>query len=214
MPENSRYREEEKEIEEKERVNEKPEEKEAVEEKIINEASTEQVEDNAPPLKKSKVKKLHEQINELEASEKALLEKVKDLQNELLKDRAEVENFKRRTNEERIKDRKYAMQDFFTEFINTVDIFDKAVNVQTDDEKLKKYLIGFTMVNTQMKQILENNGVTKIKALGEKFNPAYHAAIETVKCEDQESGIVIEEIMTGYMYKDRVLRPSMVKVSE
>ena len=63
------------------------------------------------------------------------------LKNEMLKDRAELENFKRRTNEERIKDRKYANQDFFQELIGILDVFDKAVSVKTDDPKFQNYLI-------------------------------------------------------------------------
>ena len=96
---------------------------------------------------------------------------------------------------------------------SAIDVFDKAVSVKTDDPKLQNYLIGFTMVNTQLGQILENYGVKKIKAMGEKFDPIYHSAIETIATDECEPGIVIEEIMTGYTYKDRILRPSMVKVS-
>ena len=95
-----------------------------------------------------------------------------------------------------------------------VDIFDKAVNIKTDDEKLQKFLSGFVMVNKTFKQILERNGVEQIDALNKPFTPTYHSAIETVKVEGVEPNTVVEVIMTGYTYKDRVLRPSMVKVSE
>ena len=70
------------------------------------------------------------------------------------------------------------------------------------------------MVNKTFKQILERNGVEQIDALNKPFNPTYHSAIETVKVEGVEPNTVVEVIMTGYTYKDRVLRPSMVKVSE
>ena len=69
------------------------------------------------------------------------------------------------------------------------------------------------MINTQIQQILENYGVKKIEALNKPFDPTIHAAIETIEKEGIEAGIVVEEVVTGYMYKDRVLRPSMVKVS-
>ncbi len=206
MTENNRYREEEKELEqdnpqEEQVLQEEDVLEETVESEIIDEAKKEtKVEKN------KKVKKLQERIKELEESE-ALLK------NELLKDRAELENFKRRMNEERIKDRKYASQDVFSEIINVLDIFDKAVNMKTEDSTLKNFLIGFEMINNQFASILENYGVKKIKAVGEKFDPMYHSAIETIETEDTEEGIVLEEVMTGYVYKDRVLRPSMVKVS-
>ena len=83
----------------------------------------------------------------------------------------------------------------------------------TEDPTLKNFLIGFVMINNQFASILENYGVKKIKAVGEKFDPMYHSAIETIETNDTEPGIVLEEVMTGYLYKDRVLRPSMVKVS-
>ena len=70
------------------------------------------------------------------------------------------------------------------------------------------------MVNKTFKQILSNNGVEQIEAIGKPFNPSFHSAIETVQVEGVEPNMVVEEIMTGYTYKDRVLRPSMVKVSE
>ena len=195
MNENNRYREEEKEFSQDEEV---------VEEKVSEE--TVQVETEQKPEKNKKVKKLQEQIKELELE-------VLNYKNEMLKDRAELENFKRRMNEERIKDRKYANQDFFQELIDILDVFDKAVSVKTDDPKLQNYLIGFNMVNMQLNQILENYGVKKIKSVGEKFDPMYHSAIETIETDEVEPGIVMEEVMTGYTYKDRILRASMVRVS-
>ena len=198
--ENNRYREEELE-------NEKEQEQET---EIVNEQPTE----NVKEVKQSKKdKKLNKKIEELELLNEELNAKLQNCQNEMLKDRAELENFKRRTNEERIKDRKYALQEFLTDLIEVVDIFDRAVRVTTDDEKLKKYLVGFSMINTQIQQLLENYGVKKIEALNKPFDPTIHAAIETIEKEGIEAGIVVEEVVTGYMYKDRVLRPSMVKVS-
>ena len=198
MSENNRYREEEKDLEQDEDIVDSTEE--------VHQEEQKTVEPETKPEKNKKVKKLQEQIEKLELE-------VANYKNEMLKDRAELENFKRRTNEERIKDRKYANQDFFQELIGILDVFDKAVSVKTDDPKLQNYLIGFTMVNNQLGQILENYGVKKIKAMGEKFDPMYHSAIETIATDEYEPGIVIEEVMTGYTYKDRILRPSMVKVS-
>ena len=152
--------------------------------------------------------------NKLVQENEALKEEVENLKDLLLRERAELENFKKRTNEERIKDRKYALTDFLMELIDVVDVFDKAVNVKTEDEKLKKFLSGFEMVNKTFKQILSNNGVEQIEAIGKPFDPSFHSAIETVQVEGVEPNIVVDEIMTGYTYKDRVLRPSMVKVSE
>ena len=70
------------------------------------------------------------------------------------------------------------------------------------------------MINTQIQQIMENYGVKKIDALNKSFNPTYHEAIETKVVEGVEPNIVVEVLREGYMFKDRIIRPSMVKVSE
>ena len=217
--ENNRYREEEKEQEE---IKDQKElesvviEKSLDDDRNVNHDNEETLKNDDVKNNKSKkeIKKLKKKLEESEKVNEELLQKISALTNEMLKDRAELENFKRRTNEERIRERKYALNDFLLELINVLDIFDRAVSTKTDDEKLAKYLMGFQMVNAQLQQILTKNGVSKIEALNKKFDPLYHSAVETVECENVESGVVVEEIMTGYMYKDRVLRPSMVKVSK
>lgn len=199
--ENNRYREEEKEL------NENVEEpiKEEVREEIDG-ANQEE------PVKGSKKSK--QRIKELEELNEELQNKIIYLQDQLLRNQAELENFKKRTNEERIKERKYAMQDYFSEVIDVIDVFDKAVSVKTEDEKLQKFLKGFAMVNMQMKRTLESYGVTKIEALNKPFDPTYHEAFEVVEAEGVESDTVVAVLTEGYMYKDRILRPSVVKVSK
>ncbi len=145
---------------------------------------------------------------------KKLEDEILSLKDQLLRNQAELENFKKRMNEERIKDRKYAMYDFLMESIETFDIFNKAVNVSTDDEKLKKYLDGFKMIDNRFSNILSNYGVKQIDCLNKPFDPAFHSALDTIEKEGVEPNTVIEVVMTGYMYKDRVLRPAMVKVSK
>lgn len=205
MQENNRYREEEKELEEKNEVESENLEKTEVEKDEIDQE-----------LKKDskQIKKLKKRNNQLETEVKELTDQVAFLKDQLLRNQAELENFKRRTNEERIRERKYAMQDFFSEIISVIDTFDRVVSAKTDDEKLKKYLTGFVMINNNIKQIMENYGVKKIDCLNKPFDPAYHQAIEVVEVEGVEPNIVVEVIAEGYLYKDRVLRPSMVKVSK
>lgn len=141
-------------------------------------------------------------------------EELKRITNSYLRVLADFENFKKRTNEERIKERKYVYQSLFEKMINVIDIFDKAVNMPTDDEKLKNFLMGFKMINDNLKQILEAEGVKKIDALNQKFDPNFHHAMETEWDETKEENIILCELQTGYMYKDRLLRPSLVKVNQ
>ena len=151
-----------------------------------------------------------EELSEVDQLKKQLEEK----NNDYLRALAELENYKKRINEERIRERKYAYQSLFEELIAGFDIFDKALNMKTDNDELKNFLLGFQMINKNFKDVLEKNGVKKINAVGEKFDPRFHHAVETTYDEKMEEGIIIQEMQTGYMYKDRVLRVSLVKVNQ
>ncbi|MBP5550855.1 MAG: nucleotide exchange factor GrpE [Bacilli bacterium] len=140
--------------------------------------------------------------------------KLEEKNNDYLRALAELENYKKRINEERNRERKYAYQSLLEELIAGFDIFDKALNMKTDNEELKNFLLGFQMINKNFKDVLEKNGVKKINALGEKFDPRFHHAVETTYDENVEEGLIIQEMQTGYMYKDRVLRVSLVKVNQ
>ena len=144
----------------------------------------------------------------------ALQEENAKLLDQLLRKQAEFENYKKRVADERQRDRKYALQDFLMESIETLDILDKAVSFKTEDQVLKNFLSGFIMVNNRLKNILENYGVVQIDCLNKPFDPSFHSALEAVETEGVEANIIVEVVMTGYMYKDRVLRPAMVKVSK
>ncbi len=194
---NNRYREE-------ERLEEEQNQKDKKKEKTI-EVKTKKEE------KKAK-KKEEEQAEDLEILElKAEVAKLSDL---YLRTLAEAENFKKRINDERMRERKYASQSLLERLVNVTDIFDKAVNSNVDDEKVKNFLIGFQMINKNLQDLLEDEGVTKIKAKGEVFDPKVHHAVETVTDLEQDDNIIVQERQTGYYYKDRILRPSLVVVNK
>ncbi len=139
------------------------------------------------------------------------LNKYKDL---YLRTLAEFENYKKRMNEERIRERKYFNQSLMERLVSALDIFDRTINIETDDEKLKNFLIGFKMINDNLKQILEDEGVKLIESIGKQFDPSVHHAIETTYDENYEEGVILEEIQRGYTFKDRVLRAALVKVNK
>lgn len=205
--EHNRYREEEKEINVEEEKVEEP--------TLEEEKKTEELVSDEEKIDKQKNKKIKKQkkIEDFEEYHQ-LVEEVAKLKDDLLRNRADLENFKKRNNEERIRERKYALQDFLLDLIDVIDIYDKAVNIKTDDEKLNKFLSGFVMINNMLKQKLASYEVKQIDALNKEFDPSFHSAIETVEKEGVEPNIVVEVVMTGYTYKDRVLRPSMVRVSK
>jgi len=194
---NNRYREE-------ERLEEEQNQKNKKKEKTI-EVKTKKEE------KKAK-KKEEEQAEDLEILE--LRTEVAKLSDLYLRTLAEAENFKKRINDERMRERKYASQSLLERLVNVTDIFDKAVNSNVDDEKVKNFLIGFQMINKNLQDLLEDEGVTKIKAKGEVFDPKVHHAVETITDLEQDDNIIVQERQTGYYYKDRILRPSLVVVNK
>lgn len=127
---------------------------------------------------------------------------------------ADAENHKKRVDDERIRERKYASQKLLEKLVNTIDIFDKAVNMKTDDEKLNNFLIGFKMINSNIQTVLEEEGVKRIKTVGEKFDPRYHDAVEVNYDPSFDEDVILAETMSGYTYKDRVLRAAGVIVNK
>ena len=123
-------------------------------------------------------KKIQEEVDS-SSDREALKEEAKKYKDQYLRVLADSENFKKRIDEERIRERKYGSQRILEKIIPSIDIFDKALNMKTDDEKVKNFLIGFEMINNNLKQALEEEGVKKIKAVGEKFDPRYHHAVST-----------------------------------
>ena len=144
------------------------------------------------------------------------LEKIKKLEEALLRNQAELINFKRRKEEETARLLKYAEEDIIFGFLPILDNIERAINMDDNnlDDEVSKFLEGFKMVYAQITSLLEKFEVKEIEALNIEFDPTYHQAVLTDKDDSKESGIVLEVLQKGYMYKDKVLRPSMVKVNE
>jgi len=182
-----------------------------VQEEINEETSNEDVNQNnevKEEIKKEKKNKHKEKIEMLEKQNAELKDK-------LLRNAAELENFKRRTNEERIKDRKYASVDLVNDLVSILANLDKCVNMETEEPMLKNFLIGFKMIDKQLFDRLYQDGLEDIKAeVGMTFDPNIHHAIETTEIEGQESNTITEVVQKGYKYKDRIIKPAMVKVNK
>lgn len=207
----NRYREEE--AEEKAKNPKKDDDEIKVEtKKEVKEEKTEKKESKKEEKaeKKESKKELSnkEKIKELEG-------KVKELTNEVLVAKANEINFKKRLEEDKLKSIKYANQSLLEKFVDQLDLFDSVVNMKTDDPVLKNFLIGFEMINGNLKQILSDEGVKKIKVtVGEQFDPKYQHPYETAWDENYEENAILAELKSGYTYKERVLRPALVKVNK
>ena len=164
--------------------------------------------------KKTKKDSKEVEIEQLKAEVAKLNDKIKTDSEAYLAARADLENIRKRLIEQSALDRKYASQNLVGDLIQPIDMLLKIVDYKSDNPEVNNYVYGFKMLTDQLQQILEKDGLKQIKALGEKFDPNFMQAMSTEKKEDVESGIVIEVLQNGYMYKDRLLKPAMVKVSE
>ncbi len=157
--------------------------------------------------KKEKKDKYKEQVAKLE-------EELKHQHNEYLKVFAEMENTKKRLKEESIRDRKYASQKVVGELINPIDMLVQIVNGKAPSEEIANYLVGFKMIANQLMDILKQEGLSEIEALNKEFDPQKMQAMSVEENNEVENNTVVKVMQTGYMYKDRVLRPAMVVVSK
>lgn len=149
-----------------------------------------------------------------ETLEEKLSKEVQNLKDQLLRNQAELENFKKRINDERIKERKYASMDVCKGLLSPLDTFDLALKQEIKDEATLNFVKGFKMIEDQIFNALKDQGVCEIEAQDKKYDPFYHQAIMKEKLEGVEPEMVTDVLQKGYMFKDRVLRPSIVKISE
>lgn len=159
-----------------------------------------------------KVKPEHHKKNKLEEEVEKLTNALALEKEKSMRIQAEMMNFKRRKEEEVSNMYKYANEDILKKLVSILDNFERALSLENEDNK--EFLKGFNMIYNNILGILKENEVTEIDALNKEFDPNFHQAVLTEAHEGVESGTVIEVLQKGYMYKDKVLRTSMVKVSE
>lgn len=157
--------------------------------------------------KKEKKNKKNKQVEEL-------TEKLKSLEEETLRAKADLINYRKRKDDEVSNLLKYCNADIIMLLLSVLDNFERVINKEDIPEDVKSYLEGFKLIYKQIKDILESNDVKEIEALGKEFDPMYHQSVTMRKDDTKESGIVLEVYQKGYTYKDKVLRPAMVIINE
>ena len=145
-----------------------------------------------------------------------LSKEVNDLKEALLRNQADLQNYKRRKDEETERLQKYKNEELIKELLTVVDNFERAIKMDDNDlsDEVSKFLSGFKLIYTNTVNILNKYEVKEIKAEGIEFDPTYHHAVLTEQDDTKPAGVVLEVLQKGYMYKDRVIRPAMVKVNE
>lgn len=155
-------------------------------------------------------------VHDLEERMKKLEVSLKEAEEKAMREKAEAINYRKRKDDEVARMMKYASEDLIKEILPIVDSFERAIDMDDDnlEDEVSKFLAGFKMIYCNFVNILEKYEVKEIEAMGKEFDANFHQAVLTEPRVGVEPGIVIEVLQKGYMYKDKVLRPSMVKVSE
>ena len=130
--------------------------------------------------------------------------------------RADLINYRKRKDEEIARMLKFCNEDLIKQLLSVLDNFERAIKLDDDnlDDEVSKFLEGFKMIYCNMQSIMSNFEVKPIDGANKPFDPVYHNAIMVEQREGVEPGMVLEVLQKGYMYKDKVIRPAMVKVSE
>lgn len=202
--------------------------KEAVEEakKAAEAENLEQTEETAEGCETEETEE-NEVVEETEEAEEGTEKKLfgrkkkkdkKDEQIEELTDRvkrqmAEFENFRRRTEKEKSAMYEIGAKDVIEKLLPVVDNFERGLQAVPEEEKSNPYIEGMDLIYKQLMTMLDGIGVKPIEAVGQEFNPDLHNAVMHIEDEGLGENIVAEEFQKGYMYRENVVRHSMVKVA-
>ena len=141
-------------------------------------------------------------------------EKIAELEDKVLRQMAEFENFRRRTEKEKQAMFEIGAKSVIEKILPVVDNFERGLSTVSEEERTTGFAGGMNMIYKQLLTELENIGVTPIEALGQEFDPNLHNAVMQVASEEYESGVIAQELLKGYKYRDTVVRHSMVAVAE
>ncbi len=143
-------------------------------------------------------------------------DQIQDLTDKLIRTQAEMINYRRRHEEEVGRMLKYEGEGIIKELLPIIDDFERAIIMddQNLSDEVSNFLKGFKMMYANMESILNKHEIKVMECLHQPFDPTYHQAVLTDKNDAYASGVITEVLGKGYTYKDKVIRPAMVKVNE
>lgn len=144
--------------------------------------------------------------------EEAFKAQIRELQDKVMRQMAEFENFRRRTEKEKTAMFETGAKSVIEKILPVVDNFERGLAMVPEESKDEPFVDGMNKIYKQLMTELENLGVKPIEAVGEEFNPDLHNAVMQVENDELESGTVAQELQKGYTYRDSVVRHSMVAV--
>ena len=162
--------------------------------------------------KKNKKKEKNKYKEEIEK----LKNDIKKKEEEVLVAKTDLIKYRKRKDEEVTRLLKFCNEDLIKQILPILDNFERAIKLDDDnlEDEVSKFLEGFKMIYCNMQRVMENFEVKVIDGANKPFDPIYHNAIMVEQREGVEPGMVLEVLQKGYIYKDKVIRPAMVKVSE
>ena len=139
-------------------------------------------------------------------------EKIDELQDKVKRQLAEFENFRKRTEKEKATMFEAGAKSVIEKILPVIDNFERGLATTKEEEKTNPHVEGMNMIYKQLMTELDKLEVKPIEAVGQEFNPDFHNAIMQVESDEYESGVIAQELLKGYTYRDSVIRHSMVAV--
>jgi len=176
-----------------------------------NQESSEKTEVNS---KQKSAKRKKSQINKLLNQIEQLTAQIEELKEQNLRLNAEFQNQRKRLNRERENIILHANENLIESLLPVIDDFERSIKASEENHSFEKFLNGVQLISNKLLEILSNEGLQPIKSKGEKFDYNLHEAILMVDQEGVESETILEEVVKGYYYKDKVLRHAQVVVAK
>ena len=139
-------------------------------------------------------------------------EQIEELNDKLKRQIAEFDNFRKRTEKEKTQMYDMGAKSIIEKILPVIDNFERGLAAVPEEQREDAFVVGMDKVYRQMLTELDASGVKPIEAVGQEFDPNFHNAVMQVESEEYDSGVVAQELQKGYMYKDSVVRHSMVAV--
>jgi len=192
---------------------EKDMQQEAVsEEEKVNEAVEDTEAKETEEAKETSGGKEDKKKKKADKKEQAYEEKIAELNDRVMRQMAEFDNYRKRTEKEKSQMFEIGAKDIIEKVLPVVDNFERGLSALSDEEKESAFAQGIEKIYKQLTQVLTDAGVEPIDAVGKEFNPDFHNAVMHAEDENLGENIVAEEFQKGYTYKGSVVRHSMVKV--
>ena len=179
--------------------------------KLAEEASSETEETEEEPAAEEKTAEKKGLFGKKKKDKKD--EKIEELTDMVKRQMAEFDNFRKRTEKEKASMYQVGAKEIVEKILPVVDNFERGLAMIPENEKENPVATGMTQIYKQLMTAFDEMGVKTIEAVGQEFNPDFHNAVMHIEDEEAGENVIVEEFQKGYMYKDSVIRHSMVKVA-